>query len=46
MIERGEGWIVNVSSGSARHNPGPPFRTEGVAVTIGDLRRVEGRAQP
>jgi NAD(P)-dependent dehydrogenase (short-subunit alcohol dehydrogenase family) len=35
MIERGEGWIVNVSSGSARHNPGPPFRTEGVAVTVG-----------
>jgi NAD(P)-dependent dehydrogenase (short-subunit alcohol dehydrogenase family) len=35
MIERGEGWIVNVSSGSARLNPGPPFRTEGVAVTIG-----------
>jgi citronellol/citronellal dehydrogenase len=35
MIERGEGWIVNLSSGSARHNPGPPFRTEGVAVTVG-----------
>jgi citronellol/citronellal dehydrogenase len=35
MIERGEGWIVNVSSGSARHNPGPPFRKEGVAVTVG-----------
>jgi citronellol/citronellal dehydrogenase len=35
MVERGEGWIVNVSSGSARLNPGPPFRTEGVAVTIG-----------
>ena len=29
------GWIVNLSSGSARHAPGPPFRTEGVATTIG-----------
>ncbi|HZP29301.1 MAG TPA: SDR family NAD(P)-dependent oxidoreductase [Acidimicrobiia bacterium] len=35
MVERGEGWIVNVSSGSARLLPGPPFRKEGVAVTIG-----------
>ena len=35
MIERGEGWIVNVSSGSAVHPAGPPFRTEGLAPTIG-----------
>jgi citronellol/citronellal dehydrogenase len=35
MIERGEGWIVNVSSGSARLAGGPPFRQEGVAMTIG-----------
>jgi citronellol/citronellal dehydrogenase len=25
MIERGQGWIVNVSSSSARMIPGPPF---------------------
>jgi len=35
MVERGEGWIVNLSSGSARLADGPPFRTEGVAGTIG-----------
>jgi citronellol/citronellal dehydrogenase len=35
MIERGEGWVVNVSSGSARLSQGPPFKTDGVAVTIG-----------
>jgi citronellol/citronellal dehydrogenase len=35
MIERGAGWIVNVSSGSAVHPDGPPFRTEGLAPTIG-----------
>jgi NAD(P)-dependent dehydrogenase (short-subunit alcohol dehydrogenase family) len=35
MVERGEGWIVNVSSGSARHAAGPPFRTAGVATEIG-----------
>lgn len=35
MQPRGEGWIVNVSSGSAKHAPGPPFRTDGVAKTIG-----------
>jgi NAD(P)-dependent dehydrogenase (short-subunit alcohol dehydrogenase family) len=35
MQEGGEGWIVNVSSGSARHATGPPFRTEGVATEIG-----------
>ena len=26
MQEAGEGWIVNLTSGSARHEPGPPFR--------------------
>lgn len=26
MIARGEGWIVNVSSATAQHNEGPPFR--------------------
>ncbi len=35
MIERGEGWIINVSSATARHVEGPPFRKEGVAGTIG-----------
>lgn len=35
MVENGEGWIVNISSASARLAPGPPFRTAGVATTIG-----------
>src|SRR4029077_20925707 len=35
MQARGEGWIVNVSSATARHAAGPPFRTEGVAARIG-----------
>ena len=35
MIAQGEGWIINVSSGSAKHASGPPFRTEGVATKIG-----------
>ena len=26
MQAAGEGWIVNLTSGSARHEPGPPFR--------------------
>jgi NAD(P)-dependent dehydrogenase (short-subunit alcohol dehydrogenase family) len=34
MAERGEGWIVNVSSASAKLAEGPPFRTEGVATRI------------
>ncbi|HZP31436.1 MAG TPA: SDR family NAD(P)-dependent oxidoreductase, partial [Acidimicrobiia bacterium] len=25
MLERGEGWIVNISSGAAHLHPGPPF---------------------
>lgn len=35
MRERGEGWIVNVSSASARHAAGPPFGGGPVAATIG-----------
>jgi citronellol/citronellal dehydrogenase len=35
MVERGEGWIVNVSSATSRHAPGPPFRTSGVTTKIG-----------
>lgn len=35
MRERGRGWIVNVSSATARHADGPPFRTAGVATVIG-----------
>jgi citronellol/citronellal dehydrogenase len=35
MIERGEGWIVNVSSGTARPAAGPPFKTDGVAAKVG-----------
>jgi NAD(P)-dependent dehydrogenase (short-subunit alcohol dehydrogenase family) len=35
MVERGEGWVVNVSSATARHAPGPPFRTSGVSAKVG-----------
>ena len=35
MRERGRGWIVNVSSATARHADGPPFRTQGVAAKVG-----------
>ena len=35
MVDRGEGWIVNVSSHSAVHAPGPPFEHQGLAATIG-----------
>jgi len=35
MLERGEGWIVNVSSATARHAGGPPYRTSGVTTQIG-----------
>jgi NAD(P)-dependent dehydrogenase (short-subunit alcohol dehydrogenase family) len=35
MRAQGEGWIVNLSSATARPAPGPPFRTEGVAASIG-----------
>lgn len=33
MREAGEGWIVNVSSGSANLAEGPPFQTGGVRLT-------------
>ncbi|MGR7000545.1 SDR family NAD(P)-dependent oxidoreductase [Yinghuangia aomiensis] len=32
MTARGEGWIVNVSSGTARHWPGPPFQLGGTGT--------------
>jgi citronellol/citronellal dehydrogenase len=35
MLERGEGWIVNVSSATASHAAGPPFRRQGLAATTG-----------
>jgi citronellol/citronellal dehydrogenase len=35
MQEAGEGWIVNVSSGSARLAAGPPFHTGSTGSTIG-----------
>ncbi len=35
MIEGGEGWIVNLSSGSTRHAIGPPFPVTAVGSTIG-----------
>ena len=35
MIERGEGWIVNLSSGSAEPRPGPPFHQGATGSTIG-----------
>jgi citronellol/citronellal dehydrogenase len=35
MVERGEGWIVNLSSATAKHASGPPFRMEGLAATTG-----------
>jgi citronellol/citronellal dehydrogenase len=35
MIERGEGWIVNLSSGGARLLDGPPFATSVLGTTNG-----------
>jgi NAD(P)-dependent dehydrogenase (short-subunit alcohol dehydrogenase family) len=35
MRAQGEGWIVNLSSATARPAPGPPFRTSGVSASIG-----------
>ncbi|NUT54088.1 MAG: SDR family NAD(P)-dependent oxidoreductase [Saccharothrix sp.] len=32
MRERGEGWIVNVSSATAKHWPGPPFTLGGTGT--------------
>ncbi len=34
MREAGEGWIVNLSSATARHNAGPPFRLGSLGATI------------
>ena len=34
MQDAGEGWIVNLSSGSARHAPGPPFDRSVTGSTI------------
>jgi citronellol/citronellal dehydrogenase len=35
MLERGEGWIVNLSSGSAPIVSGPPFEIRDVTLSIG-----------
>ena len=35
MVERGAGWIVNLSSASTKHAPGPPFAQSAVGSTIG-----------
>ena len=35
MIEQGEGWIVNLSSGSTKHAEGPPFAKTAVGSSIG-----------
>jgi NAD(P)-dependent dehydrogenase (short-subunit alcohol dehydrogenase family) len=35
MVERGEGWIVNLSSGSARLTAGPPFDAGFMGSTLG-----------
>jgi NAD(P)-dependent dehydrogenase (short-subunit alcohol dehydrogenase family) len=35
MRDQGRGWIVNVSSATARLAEGPPFRTAGVAAKVG-----------
>lgn len=35
MVERGAGWVVNLTSAAARHTPGPPFPADGLRSTIG-----------
>jgi citronellol/citronellal dehydrogenase len=35
MVERGEGWVVNLTSASAKHTPGPPYPADGLRSTIG-----------
>ena len=35
MVAAGEGWIVNVSSATARHEKGPPFRESFTGSTTG-----------
>ena len=42
MLDRGEGWIVNISSGAVHLNPGPPFTPNvmpGTASTASRRRR-------
>jgi citronellol/citronellal dehydrogenase len=34
MRERGQGWILNISSGAARHPEGPPFSPRGRGATV------------
>lgn len=34
MVDRGEGWIVNVSSATARHLPGPPYGDAGKVMGV------------
>ena len=35
MIDKGEGWVVNLSSGSKNHPEGPPYDQGGVRGTFG-----------
>lgn len=35
MLERGQGWIINVTSGAARPADGPPFELAGVVALSG-----------
>lgn len=35
MRTAGEGWIINVSSATANHEPGPPFREGGLVNVMG-----------
>ena len=35
MLERGEGWIVNLSSATGKLSVGPPFRMDGLGATTG-----------
>jgi NAD(P)-dependent dehydrogenase (short-subunit alcohol dehydrogenase family) len=35
MRDKGRGWILNVSSATAKHAEGPPFKTDGVAAKVG-----------
>ena len=35
MRERGQGWILNISSGAARHPPGPPYGGWGGGTVYG-----------
>jgi NAD(P)-dependent dehydrogenase (short-subunit alcohol dehydrogenase family) len=35
MLERGEGWIVNLSSATGKLSAGPPFHMDGLGATTG-----------